>query len=41
MSLALVQSYTEETEKQQNIIIQMKVEMLKIITMEKQMSKMF
>lgn len=41
MSLALVQSYTEETEKQQNIFIQMKVEMLKIITMEKQMSKMF
>ena len=30
MSLALVQSYTEETEKQQNIFIQMKVEMLKI-----------
>lgn len=41
MSLALVQSYTEETEKQQNIFIQMKVEMLKIITMAKQMSKMF
>lgn len=30
MSLALVQSYTEEIEKQQNIFIQMKVEMLKI-----------
>lgn len=41
MSLALVQSYTEEIEKQQNIFIQTKVEMLKIHNYEETNVKNF
>lgn len=41
MSLALVQSYAEEIEKQQNIFIQTKVEMLKIHNYEETNVKNF